>query len=234
MVIKRSPGGEFGGGGRSTWKSTCEVPGWLHLAIDQHPVCPNLAPAWTLTSVWSYQLTSDLRDVYFLEMHTCLAMVVSESSFGVYVCLRRPAGLHRNQRSCFFCAVLFCDAYSSLPGNNYCPLPGDVYGSLPRYICQYPAWAGLQSLPGTLASSLPGNGLPVCVPCLGMLAVPAWACLQSLPGHACSPCLGMLAVPAWDACHGRCPLLSSFLMLTGQAWEESRVCASLICFCNEC
>ena len=23
---------------------------WLHLAIDQHPVCPNLAPAWTLTS----------------------------------------------------------------------------------------------------------------------------------------------------------------------------------------
>ena len=27
-------------------------------------------------------------------------MVVSESSFGVYVCLRRPAGLHRNQRSC--------------------------------------------------------------------------------------------------------------------------------------
>ena len=27
-------------------------------------------------------------------------MVVSESSFGVYLCLRRPAGLHRNQRSC--------------------------------------------------------------------------------------------------------------------------------------
>ena len=25
---------------------------------------------------------------------------MSESSFGVYVCLRRPAGLHRNQRSC--------------------------------------------------------------------------------------------------------------------------------------
>ena len=34
-------------------------------------------------------------------MHTCLAMVVSESSFGVYVCLRRPAGLHCNQRSWF-------------------------------------------------------------------------------------------------------------------------------------
>ena len=35
--------------------------------------------------VWSYQLTSDLRDVYLLDMHTCLVMVVSESSFGVYV-----------------------------------------------------------------------------------------------------------------------------------------------------
>ena len=102
MVIKRSPGGEFAGGGRSTWKSTCEVPGWLHLVIDQHPVCPNLAPAWTVTSEFdciNWPLTSD---VYFLDMHTCLAMVVSESSFGVYVCLiyRRPAGLHRNQRSC--------------------------------------------------------------------------------------------------------------------------------------
>ena len=50
--------------------------------------------------VWSYQLTSDLREVYFLDMHTCLAMVVSESSFGVYLCLWTPAGLHRNQRSC--------------------------------------------------------------------------------------------------------------------------------------
>ena len=56
----------------------------LHLAIDQHPVCPNRGPAWTLTSemvplgrkpwrearrsvqvkiylVWSHQLTSDLK-----------------------------------------------------------------------------------------------------------------------------------------------------------------------------
>ena len=63
MVIKRSPGGEFAGGGRSTWKSTCEVPGWLHLAIDQHPVCPNLAPAWTLTSEFdriNWPLTSEM------------------------------------------------------------------------------------------------------------------------------------------------------------------------------
>ena len=63
MVIKRSPGGEFAGGGQSTWTSTCEVPGWLHLAIDQHPVCPNLAPAWTLTSDFdriSWPLTSEM------------------------------------------------------------------------------------------------------------------------------------------------------------------------------
>ena len=65
MVIWRSPGGEFAGGGRSTWKSTCEVPGWLwlHLAIDQHPVCPNLAPAWTLTSEFdriNWPLTSEM------------------------------------------------------------------------------------------------------------------------------------------------------------------------------
>ena len=93
----------------------------LHLAIDQHPVCPNLAPAWTLTlemisfefwveihdaehvdrcsckytRVWSYQLTSEMFT--FLDM---LALVVSESNFGAYVCLRRPARLHRNERSC--------------------------------------------------------------------------------------------------------------------------------------
>ena len=71
----------------------------------------------------------------------------------------------------------FCNAYSSLHGNNHCPLPGDVYGSLP------------------------GNQLPV--PCLGTFAVPAWDACQfpaweRLP--VCMPCLGMLAVPAWDAC----------------------------------
>ena len=27
-------------------------------------------------------------------------MVMSESSFGAYVCLRRPAGLHRDEHSC--------------------------------------------------------------------------------------------------------------------------------------
>ena len=31
-----------------------------------------------------------------------LAMVLSESSFGAYVCLRRPAGLHRDERSCLY------------------------------------------------------------------------------------------------------------------------------------
>ena len=29
-------------------------------------------------------------------------MVVSESSFGAYVCHRRPVGLHHNERSCCF------------------------------------------------------------------------------------------------------------------------------------
>ena len=85
---------------------------------------------------------------------------------------------------------------SSLHGNNHCPLPGDVYGSLPGNICQCPAWAHLQSLPGTLASSLPGNAC--------QCACPAWACLQSLPGtlasslpgNACQfPALERLPVP---------------------------------------
>ena len=53
---------------------------------------------WRSTWVWSHQLTSDLRDVHFLEM---LTMVVSENSFGAYVCPRRPVGLHRDSGSCF-------------------------------------------------------------------------------------------------------------------------------------
>ena len=91
-------------------------------------------------------------------------------------------------------------------------------------ICQCPAWARLQSLPGTLATSLPGNAcqfpawerLPVCMSCLGMLAVPAWDACQypaweRLPvpclGTFCSPCLGRFAsslpgnvcqCPAWE------------------------------------
>ena len=54
-------------------------------------------------------------------------------------------------------SLLFWNAYSSLPGNNHCPLRGDIYGSLPGNICQCPAWARLQSLPGRFSSSLPGN-----------------------------------------------------------------------------
>ena len=57
--------------------------------------------SWKYMRVWSYQLTSDLRDVYFLDMLTRLPMVVSESSFGAYVCIRRPAGLRCNERSCW-------------------------------------------------------------------------------------------------------------------------------------
>ena len=123
----------------------------------------------------------------------------------------------------------FCNAYSSLPGNNHCPLPGDVYGSLPGNICQCPtwarlqslpgnacqcacpAWACLQSLPGTLASSLPGNACQC--PAWERLPVPCLHghVLQSLPGTLCQfpawerlpmPCLGMFASP----CLGRLPV----------------------------
>ena len=117
----------------------------------------------------------------------------------------------------------FCNAYSSLLGNNHCPMLGDVYGSLPENICQRPAWARLQSLPGTLASSLPWHCLPVS--CLGRLAsslpgnagpcaCPAWACLQSLPGTLASslpgnvcqcPAWARFAVPAWDVLPDPCP-----------------------------
>ena len=88
----------------------------------------------------------------------------------------------------------FCNAYSYLPGNNHCPLPGDVYCSLPRNICQCPAWARLQSMSGTLASSLPSwERLPVCIPCLGMLAVPSWnACQFAAWERLPVPCLGTI------------------------------------------
>ena len=47
----------------------------------------------------------------FLNM---LAVVVSESSFGAYVCLTRPAGLHRDKRSCqvYVCHCGHCKALS--------------------------------------------------------------------------------------------------------------------------
>ena len=64
-----------------------------------------------------------------------------------------------------FCAVLFCNACSSLPGNNGCPLPGYVQG--------FAAWKYLP------------------VPCLGTFAVPAWdACQFSALEHLPVPCLG--------------------------------------------
>ena len=97
------PGGQAAGGGRSTSKSTCEVPAWTLTAFGDWPAPSMSKFSASVNSdlwVWSYQVTSDLRDVYFLDMHTSLALVVSESSFCVYVCLRRPAGLHRDERSC--------------------------------------------------------------------------------------------------------------------------------------
>ena len=51
MVIKRSPGGESGGGGRSTSKTTCVVPAWT-LTWEN-------ASFGFCASRWSHQLTSD-------------------------------------------------------------------------------------------------------------------------------------------------------------------------------
>ena len=108
----------------------------------------------------------------------------------------------------------FCNAYSSLHGNNHCPLPGDVYGSLPGNICQCPAW-------GTFA-----------VPAWDACQFPAWETLASvhaLPGHACSPCLGRLPVP----CLGT--LASSLPGNACQfpAWERLPV-PCLGTFCSPC
>ena len=92
MVIKRSPGGESAGGGRSTSKSTCAVPEWSLTVFGDRPASSmsNFSASvnsdlgngsfwvkvgdaehvdrcsWKCTRVWSYQLTSDLRDVYFI------------------------------------------------------------------------------------------------------------------------------------------------------------------------
>ena len=151
MVIKRFPGGESAGGGRSTSKSTCVVPAWALTAFGDRPAssiskfsasvnsvsdlgngsfCVEIGDAepvdrcrWKYTRVWSYQLT-----IWPQEMFTfwiCFAMVVSESSFGAYVCLRRPAGLHRDERFCgshdgHYKALSRCWLVGScvLPGEN--------------------------------------------------------------------------------------------------------------------
>ena len=94
----------------------------------------------------------------------------------------------------------FCNAYSSLHGNNHCPLPGDVYGSLPGHVCS--PCLGRLPFPclGTLASvhALPGHA---CSPCLGRLPVPCLGTLASaLPGNVCQcPAWARFAVPVWDA-----------------------------------
>ena len=130
----------------------------------------------------------------------------------------------------------FCNAYSSLPG-NHCPLPGDVYSTVPCL--------------GTFASALPGH---VCSPCLGRLPLPClgtlasvhalpghhqglqslpgtlagsllWNVCQFRPGNVCQcPAWARFAVPAWDAlpvpCLGinvcQCP---AWACLPVPAWE---------------
>ena len=108
MVIKRSPGGESASGGRSTSKSTCAVPAWSLTAFGDQPassmskfsasVNSDLGNGsfWVkigdaehvdrcsseCTRAWTYQLNSEMFTFFNL-----LAMVVSESRFGAYVCL---------------------------------------------------------------------------------------------------------------------------------------------------
>ena len=91
LVIKRSPGWESAGCGRSTSKSTCAVPTWSLTVFGDRPassmskfsasMSSDLGNgsfwveirdaehvdrcSWKCTRVWSYRLTSDLRDVYF-------------------------------------------------------------------------------------------------------------------------------------------------------------------------
>ena len=122
MVIKISPGGESAGGGRSTSKSTCVLfrpafgdrPAssmskfsasvnsdlgngsfWVEIGDAEHiDVVENIREFDRI----NWPLTSEMFT--FLDMLTQLAIVVSESSFGAYVCIRRPAGLHRDELSC--------------------------------------------------------------------------------------------------------------------------------------
>ena len=66
MVNKRSPGGESAGGGRSTSKSTCEVPAWTLTAFGDWPASTVSKFSAGVNSdfwVWLYQLTFDHRDV---------------------------------------------------------------------------------------------------------------------------------------------------------------------------
>ena len=57
--------------------------------------------------------------------------------------------------------------------NYHCSLPGDVYGSLPGNICQFPALSTLAVLAWDGDSSMPEHSC--------QCACPAWDCLQSLP-----------------------------------------------------
>ena len=62
MVIKRSPGGESAGGGRSTSKSTCVVPAWTLTALGNRP-------AYSM-SKFSANVNSDLGNgSFWVEIH---------------------------------------------------------------------------------------------------------------------------------------------------------------------
>ena len=111
---------DLAGGGQSTSKSTCEVPAWTLIAFGDRSASSmsQERPAWTLTpEMIPFGTKSVTLSMIDLLTGTCrltlvriastdlclrpqemftfsemLALVKSESSFGAYVCHRRPGG----------------------------------------------------------------------------------------------------------------------------------------------
>ena len=73
MVIKKSPGGEFAGGGRSTSKTTCVVPTWNLTAFGDRSASSmsKYSPAWTLTSEMVPLGTKSVTFSMLIDLLTC-------------------------------------------------------------------------------------------------------------------------------------------------------------------
>ena len=141
------------GGGQSTSKSTCEVPATTLTAFGDRSASSmsKWRPAWTLTpemihfrtkSVtlsmlidlliivhvdrrrWrAHQLTYDLKRC--LLFRKCLRFFESESSFGAYVCHRRPGGSMATSHLVGVCVcVCMCVIVAHVGGLSRCRLVG--------------------------------------------------------------------------------------------------------------
>ena len=159
---------------------------YLYLATFLHPVLRNgFIPALLICKcryVAIYSNRSDLATSQLLHINYS----PSSRKQACKLITQHVAGWRWSGASGVGCKSLLnffaqCNAYSSLPGNNHCPLPltstvlclGTF--AVPAWdACQFPAW----------------ERLPVCMP---------------LPGHACSPCLGHLPVPClWKFASALC------------------------------